>query len=101
SESGTETYHPWPKAPLMFGDGYAYLTYLTRDSTRTTSEATAQPWTQAAYQTFEHLVQELDQQNAAAALTDLGLFEQETGQSFGNLRDALTQQNISWNNIID
>ena len=89
--SGSQTIVLAPTAlrnPRILGDGYAYTTYVTYDSSTTMSEA-AQPFPVAAYDYFDLLRQHRGDSQFDDALRDLEALGQLTGGTYDTLRSAL------------
>jgi hypothetical protein len=49
-------YHPWPSPIRIAGDGYAYASYVTWETDITVHRAAAQPYADAVYDAFDHIL---------------------------------------------
>jgi hypothetical protein len=94
---GTSTlaYHPSPSVMTIAGDGYAYLSYRTIDSTDTLHRAVAQPLPEAVYDLWDQLRSDTSASNFSAARADLQAILAATGETFvvpGSVLDGYLSQ---------
>ncbi|PYT87372.1 MAG: hypothetical protein DMG36_25435 [Acidobacteria bacterium] len=87
---GTVNEHSFPANPMAIaGDGFAYTSYVSKDSVEQRKQAATEPFPVAAYTYFDALQVDTENGNFGAALNDLGALEGATGLTFDGLRQDL------------
>jgi len=98
---GTVNAHSFPANPMTIaGDGFAYTSYISKDSVEQRKQAATEPFPVAAYTYFDALQMDTLNGNFGAALNDLGSLESVTGLQFNAIRQDL-QNGDQFNAIND
>src|SRR5438270_1049568 len=88
--TSTVNVNSFPGNPMTIaGDGFAYTSYVSKNSIEQRKQSATEPFPVAAYSYFDALQLDTENGNLGAALGDLGSLEQITGLQFSGLRYAL------------
>lgn len=77
--SKTQYLHAYPSSIIIAGDGYAYISYLTEDSTSNVRRSVSQRYPDAAYTDFDNLTVDVENRNLDAVVADLNALEPIVG----------------------